>query len=487
MVRGFWLFRSGLAGVFLLACIFSSSAIAQCSTTAWSSVTGSPAALGSDTSPLGKKYEQSCGLTVDAADGVSFVTTSAPVDEGSFSARFYLLTEALQIGSGGEVTVLSARNVGNVQFQLRLRSTGSVIHLVSYYQDDGSLVQHPDVLPLQDVWQAVEVSWSAGSGNGTFQLEIDDIPMTSNTSLNNPGAVINDVDVGIVALNLASGELVLDAIELRRAGESGLLAVTELENISTRADVGTVDEIVIGGFVITGDTDKCVVIRARGQSVGVPEGEIRLPDPWLVLKLGSETVDINYDWVESPEAATIQNLGLDPPFDNEAAIYACLPPGPYTALVRGQGGSTGIGIVEVFDADQGTPYLENISTRAPVDAGAKVAIGGFIISGDQPKDILIRGRGPSVGVPEGVQRLANPQVRLADAQGDTIISNGDWQNAANAAEISATGLAPPDPSEAAVLVSLDPGLYTAIVSGGGTTGVGIVEVFDLSGGVVAPQ
>ncbi|MFC1688369.1 hypothetical protein ACFL07_01755 [Pseudomonadota bacterium] len=481
----YWVLKGFHLAIILLAIVFSTSAFGQCSTAAWTSVSGSPAAVGP---PASKKYEQDCALTVNAATAPSYVTTDTPIDETTFSARFYMLTEALNIATGVNdyVTVLRARNNSTAEFELRLRSTGSVIHLVSYYRDNGSLVKHPTELELQDVWQAIEITWSAGSVDGAFEIKIDDIPQIADMAVANGSSVITDLDFGIVELTSATGALVLDAIELRRAGNSGLLTVTELENISTRADVRTVNEIVIGGFVIEGDTDKCVVVRARGPSVGVPDGEIRLSDPWLVLKSGADNVDINYDWVDSPEAGIMINLGLQPPFDEEAAIYVCLPPGPYTALVRGEGGVTGIGIVEVFDADEGTSYLENISTRAPVDIGNKAAIGGFIVSGDQPKQVLIRGRGPSVGVDDGVVRLPDPWVRLFLPEGDTV-DNLDWRDTQES-EILATGLAPPDDTEAAILITLQPGLYTAIVRGeGGTSGVGIVEVYDLSGVSIAPQ
>ena len=484
--RGFWVNIGIQICVLLLAIGFSTLAFGQCSTDNWTTVTGTPDAQGP---PSGKKYEQNCGLTVDAATAPSYVTTDTPIDETTFSARFYLLTEALNIATGANdyVTILKARKNSTIEFELRLRSTGSVIHLLSYYKDNGSLVKHPTELELQDVWQAIEVTWTAGSGDGSFEIKIDDIPQIADLAVANGSSVISNLDFGIVELTSATGALVLDAIELRRAGNSGLLTVTELENISTRADVRTVNEIVIGGFVIAGDTDKCVVLRARGPSVGVPDGEIRLSDPWLVLKSGADNIDINYDWVDSPEAGIMTNLGLQPPFDEEAAIYACLPPGPYTALVRGEGGVTGIGIVEVFDADEGTSFLENISTRAPVDTGNKAAIGGFIVSGDQPKQVLIRGRGPSVGVPDGVVRLADPWVRLFDSGGGEVATNYDWRDTQET-EILATGLAPPDDNEAAILITLQPGLYTAIVRGeGGTSGVGIVEVYDLSGVSIAPQ
>jgi hypothetical protein len=189
--------------------------------------------------------------------------------------------------------------------------------------------------------------------------------------------------------------------------------------------------------------------------------------------------------MDSPEAAIIQALGRAPDHPTDAAIYACLAPGPYSALVRGIGGATGIGIVEVIDADEGSPYLANISTRSRVGTGNMVSIAGFAVRGVVSKQVLVRGRGPTVGVPAGTQRLANPRLRLVDSSNNTIEINDDWQDAANADAINASGRAPTNPLESAILVTLPPGNYTAILTGvGGATGVGIIEVLDRSGGSV---
>ena len=196
----------------------------------------------------------------------------------------------------------------------------------------------------------------------------------------------------------------------------------------------------------------------------------------------------NDNWGDSPEAEIITNLGLAPGSPLDAAIYACIPPGPYTAILATTGGlgNIGVGIVEVYDADVGTPYLYNISTRAPVGAGDFRAIGGFIVEGPLPKKILIRARGPTVEVQEEL-RLPNPNLRLFGSTGE-ITANNNWGDAPNSTEISETGLAPTNPNESAILImELDPGPYTAIVNAVGGTGIGIVEVYDLSGGVIAPQ
>jgi hypothetical protein len=263
---------------------------------------------------------------------------------------------------------------------------------------------------------------------------------------------------------------------------------TELKNLSTRADVGTGADIAIAGFIIRGSEEKCVVVRGRGPSMNV-SGVPLLADPNLTLYSGQTIIDSNDDWMSQADPAQqiiIENLGLAPTDFREAAIHKCLPEGPFTALLRGGNGGTGVGIVEVFDADEGTSILENISTRARVGTGPLVTIAGFIIEGDSPKKILLRGRGPTVGVPAGVIRLSNPKLRLYQLLEDNsnvlLEENDNWGLAANAGEISASGQAPGDPNEAAILMMLDPGVYTGILDGVfGATGSGIIEVIDLSG------
>jgi hypothetical protein len=472
--------------VFVL--FFNSPAFAQCSTCAWSNVTGTPQPLGESTDPAGKKYEQSCGLTIDATSVPAFVTTSAPTGETLFSVRFYVLSSALSITSG-DVTLLTARNGGTTEVELRLRSTGSVKHLVALYRTGGVLTEHPNPIALEDVWSGVEVSWSAGAGDGTFGLKINDFPKYIKNDLVNGSAVINEIDFGVVNAATATGELVIDAFDSRRTSSVGLLTINEMFGISTRADVRTSHEIVIGGFIINGDTKKCVVVRGRGLGSEVPPGEVGLSVPKIDLYEGDSVIASNDDWQDSPEQAqTMQGLGLEPPVDSDSAIYACLSPGGYTVFLTGVNDGTGIGIVEVFDADEGTPYLWGISTRSVVETVHKVAIGGFIIDGDQSKQVVVRGRGPSVGAPDGVTRLSNPQITLYDSTGTPVTSNDDWGDAPNAGDIPPAYYDAIDTLDSMIMTTLEPGAYTAIVSGvGGVTGVGIVEVFDLSGGTITAQ
>jgi hypothetical protein len=248
-------------------------------------------------------------------------------------------------------------------------------------------------------------------------------------------------------------------------------------NISARAHIGTGDNVMIGGFVIYGSTPKTVVVRARGPSLaqfGVPG---TLANPQLTLYSGQAPIDSNDDWQQGADAAQVQASGFAPLDAAESAIIATLQPGGYTAIVSGVGSTTGVAIVEVFEVDAATTPLVNVSARALVQTGDNVMIAGFIIQGDTPLTVVIRARGPSLaqfGVPGP---LANPQLTLYSGQ-TPIASNDDWQQAANAPQITTSGFAPSHSAESAILVTLQPGAYTAIVNGANaTTGVAIVEVF----------
>jgi len=150
-----------------------------------------------------------------------------------------------------------------------------------------------------------------------------------------------------------------------------------------------------------------------------------------------------------------------------------LPPGAYTALVSPVGGRTGLGVIEVFEIDHPEVPMIQLATRARVLTGDNVMIGGFIIQGG-PMTVVVKAIGPSLGVPNP---LANPTLTLVPASGAPPITNDDWGSAANAAQLAATPFAPSHHLEAAILVTLQPGAYTGIVSGvGGGTGLGMFQI-----------
>ena len=249
-----------------------------------------------------------------------------------------------------------------------------------------------------------------------------------------------------------------------------------LANISTRLRVLTGDNVLIGGFIITGLQNKNLVVRAIGPSLPLSD---RLANPTLDLFSSSgQMIASNDDW-RSDQQAQIQATGLQPTNDLESAVLATLAPGSYTAIVRGVNNGTGNGLVEVYDLDRSVgSEFGNISSRGLVQTGDDVMIGGFIIIGPDMQRVVIRAIGPSLtafGVPGALQ---DPTLEFVDANGASV-NNDDWTST-QAAEISATGLAPSDTRESAIVATLLPGPYTAIVRGkNNTTGVGLVEVYGI--------
>jgi hypothetical protein len=298
------------------------------------------------------------------------------------------------------------------------------------------------------------------------------------------------------------------------------------DSASTRASVLS-NEIMIGGFVIEGTEPAVVLIRGRGPTMGGAPFFVSgvLTDPHLQLFSGSTSIAQNDNWHDDPQcdsqfacggSAEILATGLDPcqpnpgqiappnGCGNESAILMILPPGAYTAFLKGIGRGVGVGLVEVFEIDglANPSKLVNISTRAMVQKSDNRMIGGMIVTGSASKTVLIRARGPSMGsapffVP-GV--LSDPYLQLFSGS-SLVAQNDNWQDnpqcdpqfgCGEASHIAATGLSPCEPNpgqpsepancnrEATILIRLTPGAYTAVLGGiAGGTGVGLVEIFDL--------
>lgn len=155
----------------------------------------------------------------------------------------------------------------------------------------------------------------------------------------------------------------------------------------------------------------------------------------------------------------------------------------YTAIVRGVNSTIGVGLVEVYDLDFGPgSTIANVSTRGFVQTGENVLIGGFILGGNGLNNnaVVVRAIGPSLSHFGITNPLQDPMLEVHNASGAIIASNNNWQDS-QAAQITASGLAPTDPRESAILATLSAGGYTAIVRGvSDTTGVALVEIYNLS-------
>jgi len=259
-------------------------------------------------------------------------------------------------------------------------------------------------------------------------------------------------------------------------------AVPAIQNLSTRLNVGTGDNVLIGGFIITGSDVEEVVLRGLGPSLkvdGVPlPGSLSNP----LIELHDSTGALlasNDDWMNSPQKDEIISRGLAPEDPSESALLTSLAPGNYTTILRDADGGTGIGLVELYATDASSPANPvNISTRGFVQTGNNVLIGGFILGGTNTQHLAIRAIGPSLVAAGITNPLLDPLLELHDQNGALIETNDNWK--ANQAEVEATGLAPSDDRESVIVTTLSPGNYTAVVrDANGLTGVALVEAYDI--------
>lgn len=259
-----------------------------------------------------------------------------------------------------------------------------------------------------------------------------------------------------------------------------------LINLSTRALVGVGNNVLIGGFIIQGSQPATVILRAIGHSLAARGINAPLRDPVMELRGPSGVlVTENDDWVNGSDAATIASYRLDPSNSLESALLRTLAPGSYTVVIRaydgGDGNLIGTGLVELYDLHTSSGRPGNIATRGQIASANDPMIGGFIIGPGSPKEIVVRGLGPSLARSGIANALANPTLQLVDASGNTLRTNDNWQTDPASARVQAVGLAPTEPVESALDTTLSPGSYTAVLRGlNGGTGVGLVEVYDLS-------
>ena len=280
------------------------------------------------------------------------------------------------------------------------------------------------------------------------------------------------------------------------------MPVPRLVNISTRALSGTGNNVTIGGFVVAG-ASKRVLIRAVGPSLvsqGIAASDL-LADPKIEVHQGDTIIEENDDWGDNANAAEVVDVSkqvgafdLDAGDTKSSALLLTLQPGIYTFVTRGAGATSGIVLLEIYDADTGVPegLFTNISSRAYSTTGDGVTIGGFVVDGTVPKPVLLRAVGPTLtdfglGLSEV---LADPKIEVhhsdTEGQDHVIAVNDNWSDNANAtaivttaARIGASPLAFADRQSSALLLTLPAGHYTFIARGGSSSsGIVLVEVYD---------
>jgi hypothetical protein len=260
-------------------------------------------------------------------------------------------------------------------------------------------------------------------------------------------------------------------------GAANGVAEKTLGNIATRLQVERGENVLIGGIIIVGDVPKRIIIRALGPSLGAAGVNGALENPTLALFDGETLLAANNNWRDQQQGE-IAETGVAPSDDREAAIVRTLNPGSYTAIVRGNNDTTGVGLIEAYDLDQRpNSKLGNISTRGFVASGENVLIGGFIVG--PTTQVVVRAVGPSLGNAGIAGSLQDPTLDLVNENGEVLRTNDNWKGTQRA-ELEAIGIQPTDDRESALIATLTAGNYTAVVRGvGSSTGVGLVEVYNL--------
>src|SRR5437660_2518964 len=400
-----------------------------------------------------------------SADPVTGIISGTPTADGSFGVTLTV--------TDGALTTTST-------LQLTFTSDPAIPVIISPREATlaaGQFFTYTIIAPGDPSEQTTFIRIGTLPSGLSFDPATGIISGTYNSHFQNGGALLGNVQ--LIATNSSGTATSTLAFFQQVSGTA--------KNISTRLAVGTSDNVLIGGIIVTGNAPKKVIVRAIGPSLtqyGVPGA---LQDPTLELHDHTGAmIDFNDNWMDSANEQAIIDSGLAPSNNLESAILTTLDPGNYTGIIRGNNGTTGAALVEVYDL--GTASLDvtsnaqlgNISTRGLVQTGDNVMIGGFIVRGDMPATVIVRAIGPSLtayGVPGALQ---DPTLELHDGTGAVIGSNDNWRDDPGAAQIQADNLAPSDPRESATIVTLAPGNYTAIVRGtNDTTGVALVEAFVL--------
>lgn len=270
-------------------------------------------------------------------------------------------------------------------------------------------------------------------------------------------------------------------------------SASRLVNISSRAFVGIGANLEIAGFVVSGPSGSTEQVLIRGDGPTLAQygvgGVLARPVLTLYDSSGNQLAT-NTGWATSPDAAAIASAATQtgafafPAGSADSAILVSLSPGAYTAEIVGASGATGVALAEVYEVAGGNADLIDISTRAFVGTGSSVEIGGFVVRGTKPEKVLVRAVGPTLSQYGVAGPLAQPSLSVVDSSGNTVAANTGWSNNADAATIAAESAAagafplPSGSADCALLLTLPPGAYTAVVSGAnGASGVALVEVY----------
>lgn len=475
-------------------------ALAIVSSTCATGRTGQPFSFAVQTSGAGPTTHFSFGSIPPGLSGnqVTGVISGTPTSDDSFTVSVTAVDGALVASSVLQLTFTSDPGVPIItspdfatltpgeffSYTLTADVDGNFTYIGTDGQINGAL---PADLSYHSDTHIISGIYNPGGASAKTRVSSQDLRQTSSFS-GHGTRIKKEPPTGILQLvasnDSGTGTAPLNLVEARPT----------LGNISTRGAVETGDGVMIGGFIIQGTDTKRVMIRAVGPSLD-QYGLNGLSDPILELHDSNGVIATNNDWqttqiggvITADQASDIQSSGLAPSDASESAMIVTLPPGNYTAIIHGASNGTGIALAEVYDLTLDVnSVLANISTRGSVETGDSVMIGGFIIPGSEARTVMVRAIGPSLDQ-YGLNGLNDPVLELHDTNG-VIATNDNWQTTQiggvitsdQASDIQNSGLAPTQSSESAMIVTLQPGNYTAIVHGvNGATGIGLVEVYQL--------
>ncbi len=342
------------------------------------------------------------------------------------------------------------------------------------------------VAVLGQPWALTVVA--SGEGPLTYQWTCNGSPIAGATSSTYAVAKATAADAGSYAVTIAGPQGTVTA--------GPALVTTEepdpgrLTNLSVRTTAGTGTQTMILGFFAAGE--KSLLIRGIGPSLAPFGVTGTLADPRLrVIGSSSNELAANDDWSLAANAANVASTSTAvgafalATGSKDSALLITLPTGSYTAQITGPGTTTGIALAEIYDAQPKQPAnrLMNASARAQVGVGGSILIAGFTLSGNLPTKVLIRGIGPSLSAYGVTGVLANPRLEVYRGA-EKVFENDDWGGTAalTTAFQQAGAFALPTASsrDAALLLNLPAGSYTAQVSGvNATTGVALVEIYEV--------
>jgi Fibronectin type III domain len=310
-------------------------------------------------------------------------------------------------------------------------------------------------------------------------------PFGNLVDVGSPTAAITDLETGVTytfavtAYNTAGAESAYSQPVSYTGGSSRVIPQAVLHNVSDRAFVQTGEDVMIGGFIVDGIVGKKVALRALGPSLASAGVSQALADPFLQIVDSSGAVVVSNDNWNVP-GQELSAFGLAPTDAREAGLVTTMQPGAYSAIVSGQGASIGVALFELYDLDAGIGRVVNVSTRSRIEPGDKVLIGGFIIGGTAGTPVIIRAIGPSLIANGVADAMLDPRMDIYDGNGTLMVSNDNWRTDQESSIVE-TGLPPADDREAAIVSTLAPGAYSAVIQGAtGGSGVALFEIYALN-------